>query len=120
MAAIQRRLWLVLGLAIASAGCGSPAPSPSGFGSLGTVGCYPSYIEGDLVGDQGQGTAIDTTPIVWPKGYTVRPSGPEREVLDETGHVVARTGTRVHLGGGLVGHPSAFQACPEPDPEVVP
>ena len=112
------RALITLVLAIAAAGC-APGPTVALLTSTqgpGTLGCYPDTIEGSLVSDPVSGTAIipnfEATPIMWPAGYTGRRSGPEIEVLDGAGRVVARTGTRVRLVGDLTERaPRAFQAC---------
>ncbi len=82
------------------------------------VGCYTWQVDGDLVVDPIHGTAVigngARTPVRWPLGYTARRAGSEVEVLDETGAVVVRTGTRVHLGGGGDGDPWAWVACVDP------
>ncbi|HEY0443786.1 MAG TPA: hypothetical protein VGC90_06175 [Candidatus Limnocylindrales bacterium] len=49
--------------------------------------------------------------VRWPYGYAGRRSGSEVEILDRTGVVVARTGTRVRLPGGEV-EQGVWYACP--------
>ena len=82
-------------------------------GSESAVGCYTSGATGQLVTDAAYGTALvsrdQTTPVMWPKGYTSRSSGLEVEVVDKSGRVVARTGTQVQMEGGYTG--GAFFAC---------
>jgi hypothetical protein len=71
------------------------------------LGCYVANTTGLLIGDPQAGTAIvsedmsrTTVPVRWPAGYTGRKSGDQVEVLDASGHVVARTGQRYELLGG--------------------
>jgi hypothetical protein len=82
----------------------------------GMVGCYTSGTSGVLTTDATYGTAIieneAAIPVMWPHGFTGRNSGYQVEVVDTSGHVVARTGTRVQIGGGYTGeNPRAFLAC---------
>jgi hypothetical protein len=75
-------------------------------------GCYTSGDIGELVVDPVAGTAIledngDRYPVIWQVGYTGRQIGSMVEVLDSSGAVVARTGTRVNLEGGYT---DAFSA----------
>jgi hypothetical protein len=83
-----------------------------------------SGITGELVADTTYGTAILEThqtkvgpetiawPVKWPSGYTGRRGGSQVEVLDGTGHVVARTGTRVQISGGYAGeNPRVWSVC---------
>ena len=85
-------------------------------------GCFLSFIEGELVTDPETGTAIigrnggntDVRyPVMWPAGWTGRQTWFSNvEVLDPRGEVVVRTGTRVHLMGGVPGGPTdAWLAC---------
>ncbi len=90
-----------------------PGLGASGMGSSGMVGCYTKFALGQLVEDLASGTAIiendRRTPVMWPAGYTGRQSVWEVEVADASGHVVARTGTRVQIEGGYTD--GAFMAC---------
>ena len=113
-------MWVMLVLAVTLAGCGAPVLLLTGTGGLhatvGMTACYTSFATGQLVPDPAYGTAIIETdrpvPVMWPDGYTGRQSGSEVEVLDKSGHVVARTGTVVRLEGGYWGEsPRAFVAC---------
>ena len=104
------------------AACGNQAP-PLLTDSSGRVGCYLSFTEGPLVVDPTYGTAIVGTsgpvqnfepePVMWPNGYQARRSGSEIEVLDQSGRVVARTGTSIHIAGGST--EEYWAACPLPD-----
>jgi len=40
--------------------------------------------------------------LVWPQGYTVRGDSKSFEVVDANKNVVARSGTSLKVGGGLV------------------
>jgi hypothetical protein len=82
----------------------------------GIVGCYTNFAVGELVLDPAYGTAIvetdKPTPVMWPEGYTGRQSIFGVEVVDESGHVVARTGTKVQIEGAFTGeNPHSFLAC---------
>ena len=93
------------------------------------VGCYLDFSEGRLVVDPKYGTAIvesipgpdpgmenlPPTPVIWPDGCRARLSGPEIEVLDQSGRVVARTGTSIHLNGGYQSGSPGWLACGLPD-----
>lgn len=114
-----------LGLAaVLVAGCGLATDKalPSGTvqllnSSQGTVGCPSNVIEGDLVVDASAGTAISATdyrrPIKWPYGYSGRAQGSVIEIVGPTGQVVARTGTKIRLGGGEA-EQGIWVACPNP------
>ncbi len=108
-------------LALALVGCGSPVALLTGDSFNGHKICYLSFAEGELVVDPVAGTAIvearpgpegdevTVTPVMWPPGFTGRGSWGEVEVLDESGEVVARTGSRYHIGGGY--EADAWLAC---------
>ena len=110
---------IVLGLAIVlTLWPGSPVPLLTGPGVAydGISMCYTSFASGELTLDAAYGTAIVESdhpiPVMWPDGYTGRRSGSQVEVVDKSGHVVARTGTRVRIEGGFTGDsPRAFLAC---------
>ena len=44
----------------------------------------------------------DSSVILWPRGFAPRADGADIEVLDAEGRVVARTGTRLAIGGGAI------------------
>ncbi len=77
-------------------------------GSPTNSGCYAANTTGLLIPDATAGTAIIqedmgkvTVAVAWPPGYTGRRTLFDQvDVLDQTGHVVARTGNRVELLGG--------------------
>ncbi len=128
-ACVARCAWIgLVALVLATAGCGpslsdaSPAPAtlgPDGVVLLtaahipGSVGCPANYVDGELVFDAAAGSAIIDggirEPIRWPYGYTGRRRDAEVEILDETGSVVARSGTRIRLSGGEID--GAWFAC---------
>ena len=120
----RRRLavWALV-VAVEVAGCGSPPASGAPgtvvllTGRQGDIGCLLNVVEGELVADDTAGSAIIDggvrTPIRWPYGFAGRRSGAEVEILDPTGNVVARTGTRIRLGGGAP-VPGVWLACPDP------
>ena len=118
----RTQFWILMSVAMAGAICwsfyGPLRPSVTlltghGLGSSGMVGCYTSFALGQLEADWAAGTAIvemdRRTPIMWPAGFTGRKAGWEVEIADASGHVVARTGTRVQIEGGYTG--DAFFAC---------
>lgn len=80
-------------------------------------GCFLSFTVGTLVVDPAAGVAIaqegvdkSTIAVAWPKGFTGRKSGDQVEVLNSKGDVVAKTGERYKLLGGVDvnGH---WEAC---------
>jgi hypothetical protein len=129
----QPRAWIAtVGLVLATASCGpsvsDPSPIPASLGPdgvvlltaarPGAVGCPANFVDGELVFDAAAGSAIIDaagvrTPIRWPYGYTGRRRDAEVEILDESGAVVARSGTRIRLGGGEP-VPGTWFACPGP------
>lgn len=109
-------------VAVLLAGCtGRPvtlltgAPNGNHAPGAGEVGCYLMGATGELLPDVSAGTAFTwdqdhrNHPISWPPGFTGRSSGDQVEVLNETGSVVAHTGTRISLLGGFEG--ATFIAC---------
>ena len=86
-------------------------------GDLEPVGCPAAVIEGELIPDASAGSAIMVGDIVmrvrWPSGYFGRKAAGGVEILDPGGRVVARTGTRVRLGGGEI-ESGIWLACPDP------
>lgn len=113
------RLGLVAALVV---GCGRATDEPLASGAIrlltarpDIVGCPANVVEGDLVADPAAGTAISTTdsrrPIKWPYGYSGRMNGAVVEIIDATGQVVARTGTKVRLDGGEA-EKGTWVACP--------
>lgn len=122
----------MLTLAFALSACSSGAPvtlltgAPNGNHQPGAgdeVGCYLMGTTGELLPDASAGTAIvwdldhKAHPISWPPGFTGRSAGDQVEVLNETGSVAVRTGTRVSLMGGFEG--ATFIACGQ-DIETLP
>jgi hypothetical protein len=86
-------------------------------GGLEPVGCPAAVVEGQLIPDASAGSAIQLGDLVWairwPVGYSGRRAGDEVAILDQTGQVVARTGTRIRLAGGEI-EPGVWLACPDP------
>lgn len=119
-----------IALLVAIAGCGPSASSASPLpASLGPetvilltagrdgVGCPANVVEGQLVFESTAGSAIIVDGISklirWPYGYAGRRYATEVDILDQTGTVVARTGTRIRLGGGE-SETGTWLACPGP------
>jgi hypothetical protein len=80
------------------------------------AGCYTSGTSGDLVTDPVAGVAIiertgRRVALTWPPGWTARSSGSEVEILDRSGAVHLRTGTRVYLMGGYWYVDDSFLTC---------
>jgi hypothetical protein len=124
--------WVALvALVLATAGCGpslsdaSTVPATLGPDAVvlltarqGGVGCPANFVDGELVFDAAAGSAIIDAagirkPITWPYGYTGRRRDAEVEILDRTGSMVARSGTRIRLPGGEI-VPGTWFACPGP------
>jgi hypothetical protein len=104
----MRQVTAALALAAVLSGCGSP--SPSGDVSLligpSANGCYTDFFVGSLVVDPKYGTAIQdqygtSTPVEWQPGFTGWRVGSEVAVRDPSGKVVATTGHRYHIDGGV-------------------
>jgi hypothetical protein len=127
---------LALSLAIAAIGCAgaqvylltgndpnrpldrSRPPATTVTSTFPQVGCYTNFAMGLLMVDATYGTTITdgsiggTRPVMWPTGYTGRRAGPEVDVLNREGHVVATTGRRYQIEGAFVGkNPASFLAC---------
>ena len=113
---------VVGGLAVVNRPSGAPVVLLTDAGSSMQGGCFLNFIEGELVTDPVAGTAIvgpnggstdGRYPVMWPAGWTGRRTWFSNvEVLNPRGEVVVRTGTRVHLMGGVPGsRPDAWLAC---------
>lgn len=65
--------------------------------------CYLNFVEGDLSTDPVAGTAINENGhrmvVMWPPRYSGRQTLLGVTVLNSVGDAVARTGTRVRIGG---------------------
>lgn len=115
------RLVIVV-VALIVAGCASPGAPASGVAAsgeaiqlltgnpLGGDACYTNSVIGMLNADQTYGTTLtlptkpnpDTSPVMWPPGYTAQWVGSEVEVSDASGKAVATTGQPYQLSGGFV------------------
>jgi hypothetical protein len=108
---VMKRLVTTIAVVLGLVGCG-PSGGPLLTGDpLGNGWCYLAEGGGRLVVDPSYGTAIippdgstgtlsDRRIVAWRPGYTARRSGPEVEVLDPQGRVVATTGRSYLLRGG--------------------
>jgi hypothetical protein len=78
-------------------------------------------MEGRLVPDDRWGVALQTEfgpqGVRWPHGY-VAALDPGLVLLDDSGHLVARAGETVYVGGGMDADNVLFVACGyvSPDP----
>lgn len=77
--------------------------------------CPAALLEGELLPDDADGFLVShesgaVTAVVWPDGYRVRDAD-VRELLDPDGHVAAREGEFVSLGGGMTADDAAFVVC---------
>jgi hypothetical protein len=121
----MKRVVATLAVPLALAGCGSIFPGPHLITGRGMAegSCFTSSASGPLVVDPMYGTAIvdmdqvatapegvsppAPVPVAWRPGFTARPVGPEVEVLDPEGNVVAVTGHSYRISGGYVGPDSS-------------
>jgi hypothetical protein len=88
----------------------------------GVIACMDALAGGTIVDDPRWGTALAQDDgirmqVVWPAGYAARRIDGVLELLDESGHVVARAGDRVLVAGGM-GAGQAWFACGPPEPAV--
>ncbi|HSI99887.1 MAG TPA: hypothetical protein VLA59_05835 [Patescibacteria group bacterium] len=118
-------------LALVLAGCAGPAPAdlipvptsaPTGL--IGPTACPAALLEGELVADDQFGFVVAhadgfTSAVTWPHGYVAR-DAPRRELLDDSGRVVAREGDLVALGGGEGTAGPGFIVCRQLDVTPVP
>ena len=118
----MRILRLVL-VAVALAGCiaGPPAadliavPTSAPTGLLGPTACPTALLEGALVADDEFGFVVAhadgfSSAVTWPHGFVAR-DAPRRELLDDSGRVLAREGDFVALGGGEGSAGPGFVVC---------
>src|ERR1019366_2330814 len=92
-------LVLLVGAGVGVANLSHPKPT------LPDVGCWLGFYEGEFVEGAG-GTAIvlpdgSTQLVRWPSDWTLRNEGGAIAVYDRNGNFAVRTGTRVHLAGGM-------------------
>lgn len=96
----------VLALGLCLAGCASAASSGERVElRTGPVSCYAggaSPFVGTLSADPVYGTTFDGKPAVWPVGYTGLRVGSEVEVVDDSGKVVATTGSRYYFSQSFI------------------
>lgn len=113
----KSRVAAVAGIVLLVAGFLAISRFPDGPVAIrtGTVGCYLSNIEGELVTDPVDGVAIELgghrRPVIWSRTWTGRRSGSEVEVLNSRGKVEYRTGSHVHLSGAPDPNSDGWLAC---------
>ncbi len=103
---------ILVASALFVAACGAQEPVTLRTGS---AECYDPTV-GDLEFDPGTGSiTLDEgggrEPVQWPTGYTGRRSGSQVEILNRTGKVLYRTGTRVHLSGASFAGDGLVRVC---------
>jgi hypothetical protein len=107
--------------AIALAACAGPAPddliavpTSAPLPLFGPLACNDALLEGELVADAEFGFVVahrgGPSPVTWPHGYVAR-DALRRELLDDSGRVVAREGDTVALGGGYGDASPGFIVC---------
>jgi hypothetical protein len=118
-------------LAVAVTACAGPAPAdlipvptsaPTGL--IGPTACPAALLEGELVADDEFGFVVAhadgfTSAVTWPHGFVAR-DALRRELLDDSGRVVAREGDLVALGGGEGSAGPGFVVCGQLDVTPVP
>ena len=133
---MTKRVFVTLVLAMVAVGCALlrdrvPLLAGDYDGMASSGACFASMsVRGPLVVDPTYGTAVmdgvviegatsaHVVPVAWRPGFTARRSGPEVEVLDPQGNVVAVTGRRYVIPGGYVTPGSGFPAQPAPPAQV--
>jgi hypothetical protein len=110
-------------LAMILAACSTPlAPSPSvGFRILAQASPGPDSIclegrkQGTLIESSASGLGLSVAGkvlnVAWPFGFSARSQGGRVALVDADGSVVAFTGDRVEIAGGL-GPDGIWSACP--------
>jgi hypothetical protein len=116
----MRMLRFVLSGLVVTA-CAGPAPadliavptSPP-LPLFGPLACNDALLEGELVADDEFGFVVahrdGPSPVTWPHGYVARDAS-RRELVDDSGRVVAREGDMVALGGGYGDAGPGFIVC---------
>jgi hypothetical protein len=92
-----------------------PVPTAASAGLFGPTACPAALLEGELVADDEFGFVVAhadgfSSPVTWPHGFVAR-DAPRRELLDDSGRVVAREGDLVALGGGEGSAGPGFVVC---------
>jgi hypothetical protein len=117
-----------LALAVVLGACSatvSPTPLPLLTQASPAAICMFARYGGTLVVDSVTGLGLDNdgriSHVRWPFGYTARPDGAAVLRIDPQGHVLARTGDRVAIGGGYgSAGDGAIVACPGIDVRSTP
>ena len=109
-------------VAVTLAACAGPAPTdlisvPTSAPAplFGPAECPAADLQGELVADDESGFVVArvdgvSSAVTWPHGYVAR-DAPRRELLDDSGRVVAREGDFVALGGGEGSAGPGFVVC---------
>ncbi len=111
----MRRVATALVLALSLLGCGSVVPTSEPVQLL--TGPLPFdadecssdfYVASELLVDPQYGTSLasflagETTPVMWPPGFTGSRMGSEVMVWDATGNLVATTGQSYSIRGNML------------------
>ena len=128
----MKAVLLGITLAVAIVACGEgpveTAPTPAVIPIAtqpatqgGVASCMAALLTGTLVLDDRSGLGIagvditgggdDVVPVQWPNGWVALDTVPV-VLVDADGHVVARVGDRMALGGGMAGPGDTWLACP--------
>jgi hypothetical protein len=118
----MKRVAATLALSLVVLGCSEPVQLITAPVGVWDDGCFTFAAAGRLIVDPEYGTAIveelqgGTSTVAWRPGFRARRVGPEVEVLDPRGNVVARTGRRYVIAGGYVdeGSYGGWPGLPKP------